>query len=70
LKPSAQKKQHFDVLLMPVRGSGFNFLPIGDEAKGNEILKQLNEKGLGGDMLFFNTSAPCPDLCDGTGGLY
>jgi hypothetical protein len=63
------KKEHFDVMMIPARGTGANFIPIGDEETGKTILDELNKKGLRGDILFLNTSAPCPDLCDGTGGL-
>lgn len=51
------KKRHTDVLFVPVKASGYNFIGISDPIGGKSV--PPNDP-----PLLLNTSSPCPDMCD------
>jgi hypothetical protein len=62
-------KEHFDLMMVPAKGDGKNYIPIGDQKSADSVMAILKNKGIVfGDDILLNTSSPCPDMCDGTGG--
>jgi hypothetical protein len=58
-------KPHMDMLIVPCKRSGYNYISIGDPNVGNPGVAKLAPAPEGDPNLLLNRSSPCPDMCDG-----
>jgi hypothetical protein len=56
VRRQTQGRPHNDIVLVPCKASGFNYISIGDPETDSTKLQRPS--------MLLNTSSPCPDQCD------